>query len=664
MSPSTDEPFGDPSEPAGGNDGPGDPASGTDPPDTGLPDDDTPAEDPDRPRDLISLLVYHGHLSQNQLAYASRIRSKLETRRTLLDVLKELELVNDRQIRQTILSNLGVLRIGGLLVELGLLTREDLEVGLAVQAEETPRRKLGEVLVAHHFVEEKKLVAVLSMQLGFPVSEPDFSELDKKLFSRAPLSSYTTHQFLPVSVDAGGVLIAFADPLDLWAMDEAKKYFGSQIRPAIATHESIQRAIGRMRPDFKKGAGHVRASSTPVDIVNEIIMAAIEEQSVSDIHMEPMPDRLRVRFRRDGVLLPYKDYERRLAAGITSRIKVLCGADIAEKRRHQGGRLLYDNQGRQMDMRVSFFVTVHGEKIVLRLLNRQSELLRIEDIGMPPRMLDRFREDALDCPSGVIIITGPTGSGKTTTVYSCINHLNNPHTSIVTAEEPVEYVIDGIAQCSINPKINLTFDETLRHIVRQDPDVIVIGEIRDEYSAEVAVQAALTGHKVLTTFHTEDSIGGLIRLLNMDIDAFLISSTVVCVVAQRLLRKVCPDCAIAYAPSPQDLLRLRYSPKEIRDGKFLRGRGCKACRHTGYRGRVGVFEMLVLNEPVRDGILARKTSHQIRQISIESTGLVTLLEDGVAKAAAGQTSLEEVIRSLPRLQKPRPLEEIRYLLGQ
>lgn len=204
----------------------------------------------------------------------------------------------------------------------------------------------------------------------------------------------------------------------------------------------------------------------------------------------------------------------------------MCEVDITERRRHQGGRLLFEHDGEAMDMRVSFYITVHGEKIVLRLLNRQTELLNIEDIGMFTRMVERFRLEALDCPSGVVIATGPTGSGKTTTLYSCINYLNNPQTSIITAEEPVEYVIEGIAQCSINPKINLTFEETLRHIVRQDPDVIVIGEIRDSYSAEVAVQAALTGHKVLTTFHTEDSIGGLIRLLNMDIDAFLISSTV------------------------------------------------------------------------------------------------------------------------------------------
>ncbi|MEJ2283672.1 MAG: ATPase, T2SS/T4P/T4SS family, partial [Desulfobacterales bacterium] len=222
---------------------------------------------------------------------------------------------------------------------------------------------------------------------------------------------------------------------------------------------------------------------------------------------------MRVRFRQDGVLIHFQDFPAEIMPALTNRIKVMCEVDITEKRRHQGGRFQFEYPGGQVDLRVSFFVTVHGEKIVMRLLNRKSVLLDIEDIGLPRRILTRFIQDALYVPSGVIIITGPTGSGKTTTVYSCINHINDPQTSIITAEEPVEYVIDGIAQCSINPKINLTFEETLRHIVRQDPDVIVIGEIRDQFSAEVAVQAALTGHKVLTTFHTEDSIGGLVRLL-------------------------------------------------------------------------------------------------------------------------------------------------------
>jgi type IV pilus assembly protein PilB len=271
--------------------------------------------------------------------------------------------------------------------------------------------------------------------------------------------------------------------------------------------------------------------------------------------------------------------------------------------------------------------------------------------------------EALDCPSGVVIITGPTGSGKTTTVYSCINYLNTPNTSIITAEEPVEYIINGIAQCSINPKINLTFEETLRHIVRQDPDVIVIGEIRDEYSAEVAVQAALTGHKVLTTFHTEDSIGGLIRLLNMDIDAFLISSTVVCVVAQRLLRRICPSCRRAYEPTPRDLIRIGWAPADLQGVEIYHGRGCSACDFTGYVGRVAVFELLVLNEAVRDALLERRTSHQIRQVSIENTGLVTLMEDGLIKVTKGLTTISEVLRCLPKLQKPRSYTTLRNLTG-
>jgi len=278
-------------------------------------------------------------------------------------------------------------------------------------------------------------------------------------------------------------------------------------------------------------------------------------------------------------------------------------------------------------------------------------------------MLERFIEQALEQPSGVILITGPTGSGKTTTVYSSIQQINSPQISIATAEEPVEYLIDGIAQCSINPKINLTFEETLRHIVRQDPDVIVIGEIRDNFSAEIAVQAALTGHKVLTTFHTEDSIGGLIRLLNMNIEAFLVSSTVVSVLAQRLLRRVCPSCAAPDTPRPGDLQRLGYTPEAVAGARFMQGQGCSECGYTGYKGRIGVYELLVLDEMVRNALIEQRTSHEIRNICIESTGLVTLLEDGIVKAAAGITTIEEVLRCLPRLSRPRPLGELRRTLG-
>jgi type IV pilus assembly protein PilB len=278
-------------------------------------------------------------------------------------------------------------------------------------------------------------------------------------------------------------------------------------------------------------------------------------------------------------------------------------------------------------------------------------------------MLSRFLEDAVYQPSGVVLVTGPTGSGKTSTIYSCIHALKSPQVSIVTAEEPVEYVIDGVSQCSIDPKIDLTFEETLRHIVRQDPDVIVIGEIRDTYSAEVAVQAALTGHKVLSTFHTEDSIGGLIRLLNMDIAPFLVSSTVVSVLAQRLLRRVCPHCAVDTKPTPIQLQRLRCSLGDLAGADFKKGRGCKMCKQTGYKGRVGIFELLVLDERVRTAILERKTSFEIRHISIDHSGLVTLLEDGLVKAGTGMTTLDEVLRCLPIFSPPRPFVELRRLSG-
>ena len=618
-----------------------------------------------QPVSVVSLLMDSGAINREQLDYAERIRSKLSGRSSMIQVLKEMEYVSDEQVAEQVRQNLGNIRIGDLLVDLGLITSDELQVGLILQAAETPRRKIGEVLVDQHLIDENRFVEALSLQLDYPMVDPEFMDIDRRLFRQVPAATHRTHNFVPVSQKDGTVTVAFSDPLDAGDIQEARQVFGSNIRCAIALKKSIHHALRKYRPDLEIEGddNNFRPSDSVSDTVNELIIAAVSAGNVSDIHIEPMPDRLRVRFRKDGVLHRFRDFPAEMIPGITSRIKVLCSADITEKRRHQGGRILFEHKDTTIDLRVSFYVTVNGEKIVLRLLNRKGELLSIEDIGMASRMLERFRDEALDCPSGVVLITGPTGSGKTTTVYSCINYLNNPSTSIITAEEPVEYVIDGIAQCSINPKINLTFEETLRHIVRQDPDVIVIGEIRDEYSAGIAVQAALTGHKVLTTFHTEDSIGGLIRLLNMDIDAFLISSTVVCVVAQRLLRQICPHCRAVYEPMPRDLVRLGYGPKDIGDAVFYHGIGCPACDHNGFKGRIGVHELLVLNEMVRDSLIARKTSHQIRQISVQSTGLVTLMEDGIAKAASGLTTISEVLRCLPRLQKPRPLEVLRHLTG-
>jgi type IV pilus assembly protein PilB len=610
---------------------------------------------------IVDLLLREKIVTDKQVDYASRVLSKIETPRPLLEILKELEYVDDDQIKDTVRQSRIPMCIGNLLVELGYIPHEDVQRALKIQVHDVNHRKLGQILLEHRLIDEHSLIEVLSLQMGFPHLEPEFSEIDQELFGRVNSKWYQKHDVIPIKKENGATIIAFADPLDRNDLEAVKQVFGDKFIPGIARKASIKRAVRRCLTGASRQKISPSDENSIIKLVDDILLAAIERDA-SDIHIEPMKEHMRVRFRQDGVLIQFQDFQPEILPALTNRIKVLCDVDITEKRRHQGGRFYFDYPGGQVDLRVSFYVTVHGEKIVLRLLNRKGVLISIEDVGLSRRMETRFKEDALYMPSGVIIITGPTGSGKTTTVYSCINHINNPETSIITAEEPVEYIIDGIAQCSINPRINLTFEETLRHIVRQDPDVIVIGEIRDNFSAEIAVQAALTGHKVLTTFHTEDSIGGLVRLLNMNIEAFLISSTVVSVMAQRLLRRICPACAADYKPSPADLQRIGFVPADIKGARFRKGHGCGQCQYTGYSGRVGIFELLILNEQVRNAIIDQKTSQEIRLISIESTGLVTLLEDGIVKAAAGLTTLDEILRSLPRLQKPRPLPELRRLL--
>ncbi len=499
--------------------------------------------------------------------------------------------------------------------------------------------------------------------MGFPFLEPEFIDLDQELFNLAPFKLFMQNKFIPIKESGDKIIVAFSDPMHKPTINTAKSIFRKDIDIAIAKQDSIDHAIQKMISKRNKDQKPLTMDDESiVGIVNKIIINAIQAKA-SDIHIEPMHDRFRVRFRIDGILQHIKDYSKDIMPHITSRIKIMTELDIAEKRRHQGGRIDFQLGEFKVDLRVSTYVTVHGEKIVLRIINKMNTLLKVEELGMPPRMLENFITQSLNAPSGVLIVTGPTGSGKTSTVYSCLDHLNSPENSIITAEDPVEYIIDGIGQCSINAKLNLTFEETLRHIVRQDPDIILIGEIRDFFSADVAVQAALTGHQVLTTFHTEDSIGALIRLINMKVEPFLISSTINCVLAQRLVRKICPDCQEKYNPQPTDIKLLGYQGSELSGGTFYKGKGCGHCRHTGYSGRVAIHEMLVPNEAIRDAVLKSTTSHELRQISIETSGLVTLFENGVYKASKGITTIDEILRCLPRLIRPRPLSEIKRLLG-
>jgi len=609
---------------------------------------------------IADLMVEEGVLDADQLRYALRVQAKLPRQRPVVQILSELGFADEAQVRRVLRRRRLDLRLGDLLCELGALAPADLQSALAMQRSR-PGQKLGQVLVENGFLGEDAMLEVLAVQLGFVHVRSEILDPDRDVVRRTRPDVLRKHGLIPLRDETGRLLLVCHDPLSAPPQDQLAQIVGTdRFDLAIARRQAIEDALAGLEAGRRS-----RLDVSDNEIVRKVdalINRAVAD-GASDIHFEPFKDRVRVRMRRDGVLVPIEDLPADLVRPLTSRVKIMAGADIAEKRRHQDGRILFDRGGSKIDMRVSFYTTVFGEKVVLRLLNNRSRLLDIAEIGMQPRLQERFQNDVLDVPSGVTLVTGPTGSGKTTTLYGAINYLNDPHISIITAEDPVEYVIEGINQCSINPKIGVTYEETLRHIVRQDPDVIVIGEIRDRFSADTAIQAALTGHKVLTTFHTEDSIGGLLRLLHMDIEAFLISSTVVCVIAQRLLRRVCPACREDHPLTPDEIRRLGYNPAEIRKLAFARGRGCAECSFLGYRGRVGVFELLILNEPVRDALIHRRTSFEIRRICAESTGMVTLLEDGIVKAAQGATSFEEIIRTLPRLDRPRPPADLHRLLG-
>jgi type IV pilus assembly protein PilB len=611
---------------------------------------------------IVALLVREGVITPDQLQYAQRVHGKMHSYKTLIDVLQELEFLTRDDVARTLRKNNLSIRIGDLLVELGYLKESELQAALSLQKGMTEHKMLGDIFIENGFIEERRLMEVLSFQLGFPVADLEFRKLDRKLVSRAPLQLLRDCLFVPLTVDAGVTWVAFANPLESRSRETAETFFGRTLKPAIASRKAILAAIAAAESaGSEESAG--ADETTVVGIINKLFDDAITE-GVSDIHIEPLKDRIRIRFRHDGVMMPHQELPLDIAQQLSSRLKVMAQADIAEKRRHQDGRILYESRqhGFNLDLRVSFFITIFGEKVVLRLLNKKEAILNIRQIGMAPRMLEAFDADALEAPSGIMIITGPTGSGKTSTLYSCVSKLNNINTSIITAEDPVEFVIDGISQCSINAKIGVTFEETLRHIVRQDPDVVVLGEIRDTFSAETAIQAALTGHKVLTTFHTEDSIGGIIRLMNMQIEPFLISSTVTCVLAQRLLRLVCNECAQPYIPTAAEYARLGYSGKDA-GVQFRLGRGCKSCRFTGFRGRIPVFELLMMNEAIREAVIGNKSGSEIRRLAMESPGMVTLFEDGVIKAANGLISIQEVLRDLPRILPPRPLNELRRIVG-
>lgn len=606
-------------------------------------------------------LVKEGVISQDQLKRALRVQSLLEEPRQLGDVLLELGYATKLAIQEAVAKHGSTMRLGDMLIEQGLITEEALEMALATQKERGIR--LGEALIAIGAINERTMLQNIAHQARAPYIEPSLAMVDVALLKGVSPDYLAKHQFVPFSKSDDGIMTVVMHELhnDTTRRAIEELYQGNvvfAIGPADAIGETIE-DFRRYRLKREEGKDTTEAApeDAVVQLVNHILGQAVEE-GASDIHIEPMSNVTRVRYRIDGVLVYKTDLPSDLLPKVISRIKIMADCNITEHQRHQGGRLLYKARDKEVDMRLSVYVSVHGESAVLRVLNKEMALVTLDMLGMSSNMAERFREDVLDLPTGVVLITGPTGSGKTTTLYSSIDYCNKIGVKIITAEDPVEFTIEGIVQCTIYDKIGRTFDMTLREMVRQDPDIIVMGEIRDKTTANVAIQAALTGHKVYSTFHTEDTIGGLLRLIDMEIETFLISSTVISVVAQRLLRRICKHCSAPYTPTAKEAQLLGLEHQQVREYEYKKGRGCGNCAYTGYRGRVAVYELLVLNEMVKEAILQKKTAHEIRQISMETTGLVSMREDGVAKVVKGITTFEEILEHTPRTFNMRPLRQV------
>ncbi len=551
--------------------------------------------------------------------------------------------------------------LGEAMLEQGLITPEKLKK--AREEAERTKESLRHVLVKLGMVEEEDILSFIEEQMGIP--RIDFSNyiIDPKVIDLIPESLARKNLLIPIFKIGDTLTIAMVDPMDIFAIDEACLKTGCQVEPVVVgekdllkvfdqyygsrgTMEDIVKSIDKEKfglkegeePELKALAGLVEEAPV-VKLVNLIIMEAIKS-GASDIHVEPEENALRTRYRVDGVLHEATTPPKHLQSAVISRIKILSGMDIAERRVPQDGRFQLKVEGRQIDCRVSTIPTVYGENVVMRLLDLTNVLLGLKDLGFSAEALKSY-EKLIRKPYGIILVTGPTGSGKTTTLYSSLSIINSPEKNIVTIEDPIEYRMEFVRQMQVNPKAGLTFANGLRSILRQDPDIIMVGEIRDLDTAEVAIQSALTGHLVLSTMHTNDAPGAVTRLVDMGLEPFLVASSVTAVLAQRLVRLICKDCKEAYVPSDEILRDTGLAGAG--DIKFYRGKGCDHCMHTGYRGRVGIFELMLPSDDIRALTIAKSSTTEIRKAALNN-GMNTMQADGMEKVKSGVTTLEEVLR--------------------
>ena len=545
-------------------------------------------------------------------------------------------------------------RLGELLISKKLITRDDLD--LALEQQQKNGYQLGRILIDMGAIAEDVLIAILAHQAGVPYIDLADVKIDRAAVSLVSEKMARKWGLVPINIEDNELVIAVSNPSNVMALDELKLKTGYRIKPMVSTKTDITDAI-----NYQYGLSfQVEGEDMDVDddaesleiteafedapivkLVNLIVVKAVE-QKASDIHIEPQERSLRVRYRIDGVLQEVMKLPKGVQPAVLSRFKVMASMDIAENRIPQDGHASLTVRKRGIDLRVATLPTVHGERIVLRILEKESILLKLDDLGFMKEDLEKFKSVFIK-PHGTILVTGPTGSGKSTTLYATLNILNTDQKNIITIEDPVEYRLRGLNQIQVNKKAGLTFAKGLRSILRAAPDILMVGEIRDGETAQIAIEAALTGHLVLSTLHTNDAPGAISRLTEMKVEPFLISSAISAVQAQRLARRLCKECKEQYKPDKKTLLDLGFLLEENKLPKLYKPKGCKKCANTGYKGRLGLYEIMLMSEEIEKLTIERATADEIKAVAL-SEGMCTLKQDGFKKVLLGMTSVEEVLR--------------------
>jgi type IV pilus assembly protein PilB len=551
-------------------------------------------------------------------------------------------------------------QLGQILIELGYITAQQLETALE-EHRKTPK-SLGRVLIDLGMIKESDLVRALAEQVGLEFVDLAEFQVDPVATALLPEALARRYRALPIGERDGRLLVAMSDPANVYALDDIRTITGRDVLPVVATANDVEQAIQKfagyesqyeMASIVDAAAGEEDLLETDLDeavedapivrLVNAIMTQAVADRA-SDVHIEPREKDLRIRFRVDGVLMePMPAAPKNIQNGLISRLKVMADLNIAEKRAPQDGRIAMKVSGKKLDLRVATLPTVFGEKVVMRILDTSNALLRLEELGFLEDSYKRYSA-SFHKPYGAILVTGPTGSGKSTTMYGTLNILNQIDKNIITVEDPVEYRLPGVNQMQVNVKAGLTFASALRSILRSDPDIVLIGEIRDKETATIAIEAALTGHLVLSSLHTNDAPSAITRLVEMDVETFLVASAIDCIVGQRLARKLCDRCKASYRPDENELYAAGYPDwlwPEVQE--LFKPAGCPACANTGFRGRIGLYEVMQMTEEIERLTVERASADAVKAVAVQQ-GMMTLRDDGLEKARVGLTSLEEVAR--------------------